>query len=457
MSRQVEKSTGISVRSIGLDALIAVLEREKFCDKVVHEALEKYPLDARDRGFFVRLVEGTVEHCIQLDYILNQFSKTKVKKMKPVIRNVLRMGVYQILFMDQVPDSAACNEAVQIVKNRKFHNLSGFVNGVLRSIVRQKDSIAYPDRKSEFEKYLEVCYSMPDWLVNKCIKDYGKQAAQEMFESFFGQAGKTSVRCLHKKYSVEEIWDNLVKDGVQVKQGKFFDYALEISGYGSLNQLHAFQSGRIQVQDESSMLVAEVAGIKKGNTILDVCAAPGGKTMHCAEFLEGTGRVYAADVATAKLALIEDNKRRLGYQNIDICQNDALQYREEWKEIADIVIADLPCSGLGVIGKKCDIKYKTKQEDISSLASLQKEILQVVWQYVKPGGRLVFSTCTIAPEENIQNVKWISENLPFIAVSIEERLPNCLKGRTGMDGYIQVLPQDAQTDGFFVSCFQRIQ
>ena len=456
MSRQVEKSTGISVRSIGLDALIAVLEREKFCDKVVQEAVEKYPLEARDRAFFVRLVEGTVEHCIQLDYILNCFSKTKVKKMKPVIRNILRMGVYQILFMDQVPDSAACNEAVQIVKKRKFYNLSGFVNGVLRNVVRQKDSIVYPDRMLEFEKYLEVCYSMPEWIVSKCIEDYGKQAAEEMFASFLGQAGKTSVRCLHKKYSVEEIWDSLIRDGVQVKQGKFFDYALEISGYGSLKQLPAFQSGRIQVQDESSMLVAEVAGIKEGNIILDVCAAPGGKSMHCAELLEGTGRVYAADVATAKLALIEDNKRRLGYQNIDICQNDALQYREEWKEIADIVIADLPCSGLGVIGKKCDIKYKTKPGDISSLASLQKEILQVVWQYVKPGGRLVFSTCTIAPEENIQNVKWISENLPFIAVSIEDSLPNCLKGRTGMEGYIQVLPQDAQTDGFFVSCFQRL-
>ena len=222
-----------------------------------------------------------------------------------------------------------------------------------------------------------------------------------------------------------------------------------------MTKLAAFQKGMFQVQDESSMLVGMISGIKKSDTVIDICAAPGGKTLHAADLLAGSGQVLSADLTKEKTDLIQQNCQRLGYQNVSVFQNDALVYKEEWKEKADVLIADLPCSGLGVIGKKCDIKYKTKSEDIKILASLQKEILKNAVSYVKPGGRLLFSTCTIAQEENEKNVAWIQENLPLRLVSIEEDLPEKLQQKTGEKGYLQVLPTMAQTDGFFVSCFEK--
>lgn len=450
MPQNKSEVSTVNVRKLALDLMIEIMEENVFCDKALHHVLDSHMLEKRDRSFLTRLVEGTIERCIELDYILNQFSKVRVSKMKPVIRNILRLSLYQILYMEQVPDSAACNEAVKLAEKRKLHNLKGFVNGVLRNIVRNKDRLSYP-AKEECVSYLSVGYSMPEWIVEKLLKIYGQERTEQILAAFLKEKDGLSVRCTNR-FLVEQVKEELEKQEVLAAEGKLLPYALCISNYPSIKELTAFQKGMFQVQDESSMMAVQIAGIREEDMVIDVCGAPGGKTFHAADLCRA-GQVISCDLTKEKIALLHENCQRLGYDNVTILINDATVLREEWIEKADVVIADLPCSGLGVIGKKCDIKYKTAKEDILSLAKLQRQILSVVSRYVKPGGKMIFSTCTIVPEENQENVAWIEENLPFHLTSMEERLPEPLKNHTGAKGYLQILPDMADTDGFFLSCF----
>lgn len=439
-------TNSINTRAYALNVIVEVMENGAYSDKALHDILDSGILkDKRDRAFVSRLCEGVVERAITLDYIIECYSSVKVKKMKPVVRNALRMSVYQIFYMESVPDSAACDEAVKLIVKRGYKGLSGFVNGVLRNIIRNKDSIKYPS--------LSVKYSMPEWIVDRFSSEYGKDTAEKILDAFLNKSKSTCVRCNISKADIATITEMLKTEGVEVDSGKFFEYALNISGYNRLTELKAFKEGLIQVQDESAMLTAAISRIKANDKVIDICAAPGGKTLHAADILNGTGKVISCDISENKTRLIHDNVKRTGFDNIDICVNDALVYRQDWKEMADVVIADLPCSGLGVTGKKCDIKYKTKPDDIKALVALQKEILSVAGQYVKSGGRLIYSTCTITAEENIENFQWIKNNLPFVSESIEEFLPKTLRDNTGKDGFIQILPHIAGTDGYFVASF----
>ena len=448
------QTSQVNVRSYALDIIVDVMDKGVYSDKAVHNLLDSGVIaDKRDRAFLTRLCEGTIERVIEIDYIINQFSKVKVNKMKPVIRGIMRMSVYQLFYMEQVPDSAVCNEAVKLAVKRKFGNLRGFVNGVLRSVAREKDNIKYPDKKDGFVKYASVKYSMPEWIVEKIVKEYSEEQAESLFRQFVNDDKFTTARINLSKGTRDFVTEQLEKDGVTVSKGQFFDYAVRMKDYDKLSELKAFKEGFIQIQDESSMVTAAVAAPAKNNIVIVVCAAPGGKTLHAADMLDGTGKVISCDLTENKTKLIRENVERLGFKNIEVYVNDASVFRKEWENTADIIIADLPCSGLGVIGKKCDIKYKTKPEDIKELANIQKNILRTVVRYLKPGGRLVFSTCTIVSEENQENVKWICEELKLKKEDIDERLPKKLRGTTGADGYIQILPDVSGTDGFFVASF----
>ena len=448
----------VSVRGRALDSLLDILEKNLFCDKVMYHALLENEWDRRDKNLYRRLVTGTVERLLTLDYILNQFSKISVKKMKPVIRNILRMSLYQILYMEKIPDSAVCNEAVKLVEKRKLYPLKGFVNGVLRNILRNRESISFPSPEEKLFS-LSIRYSMPEWIIKRWLMQYGEEVTEGILKEFLKEKSGAVIRICggwedgRKKACLEA----LEKEGVHPEQGVFFPYAYRIRDFSGVESLTSFQEGKFFVQDESSMLPAELSGVKKGDFVIDLCAAPGGKTMHIADLLEGTGKVLACDLTEEKKALLEENKKRLGLENVQIFIHDARHFKEEWEERADVLIADLPCSGLGVIGKKCDIKYKTKEEDILALAKLQKEILKTAVRYVKKGGRLIFSTCTIAKEENEENVSWMEENLPLKRISIEDKLPELLKGKTGEQGCIQVMPDETGTDGFFVAVFVKQQ
>lgn len=443
------------VRGLALDALFCIMEKEEYCDKVLHRFLGQHAyLDKRDRAFLTRLVQGTVERCIELDYMINRYSKTPVAKLKPVVREILRLSVYQILYMDQVPDSAACNEGVKLMQARHLTPLKGFANGVLRNVARFHEDTPYPKRKKNLSRHLSVWYSMPEWIVERFLQQYGEQETEEILESFLREDGSTTVRCNLAQADREKIIQSLEGQGVMVEPGRIFDRALHISGYDRLEELEAFANGWLQVQDESSMIVGEIAPVSEDSIVIDVCAAPGGKSLHLADKMGGEGLIHACDIAEAKLSLIRQNLIRTGIHNVKLKKQNALKLREEWEGKADVVIADLPCSGLGVIGHKADIKYKTKPGDIEALAQQQRRILQTAVRYLKPGGILLYSTCTIAREENEEQVAWIQQNLPLRSYSIEDKLPEALKGYTGSEGYIQILPTMADGDGFFLAAFQ---
>lgn len=449
--KEVNHMLGKTPREIALDILSDILEKGSFSHMVMGNTLNQYQdLSKQDRAFITRLCEGTLERIITLDYLLNQYSSVKVTKMKPLIRNILRMGLYQIKYME-VPASAACNEAVKLAKKRGFTGLSGFVNGILRSIIREPDKARLPEESKYKAGYLSITYSFPDWLIEEWLKHYNYDTVKQMLEGFLSSSKETSIRCNLNKNSVKELKEELLQNQVKISAGEYLPYALKISEYNYLNQLTPFLKGCFQVQDESSMLVGALSGVKPEDYVIDVCAAPGGKALHIAELIKGSGHVEARDVSQAKISLIEDNILRLGYKNITAKVWDALTLDEESLYKADLVVADLPCSGLGVIGKKPDIKYNMTAEKQKALIQLQRDILKVVTKYVKPGGILMYSTCTIHPEENEGNVNWLLEQFEFEAESLEEFLPPDLKIATAKKGYIQLLPGIHGTDGFFIA------
>ncbi len=441
----------VNVRELILGILLEVTENDSYSHLIIRNVLDKYQyLDKQERAFITRVSEGTIENMILIDYMINQFSKVKVNKMKPVIRAILRMSVYQLKYMDSVPDSAVCNEAVKLASQKGFTNLKGFVNGVLRNISRGLGEIKYPVEQEDKWNYLSVMYSMPRWIVDEWSKEYEYDTVKQILEGFLSK-NTTTIRCNLSKTTPEVLKGLLEKENIKVTPSKYLDYAFEIEDYNRMNVIEAFIKGMFQVQDISSMLAVEVADIKENDYIIDVCAAPGGKSLHAADKLQGTGHVEARDLTENKVALIRDNMNRIGYHNIEARQMDALILDKATIEKADVVIADLPCSGLGVIAKKTDIKYKLTQDKQKDLVKLQRQILDIVEKYVKPGGTLLYSTCTINKEENLENVKWFTENHNFELVSITNHLNHALQGNTTDLGYLQLLPGDYGTDGFFIA------
>ena len=370
----------VNLRNLALDVIVSVMDKGAYSDKAIHAALEKHPgLEKRDRAFFTRLCQGTIEYAVSSDYIINLFSKTKVKNETCYQRNTKNGSLrLQIMHMDSVPDSAVCNEAVKLANKRKFTNLKGFVNGVLRNISREKDKIKFPDKKDGFCAYASVRYSMPEWIVNYLCEEYGEDETERIFEGFLKADRGVSVRCNVSKAEPQEVYDMLKKQGISVKKSELFDYAFSIDDFDRLQDVEALKKGYIQVQDFSSILAGHIPEIKGGENIIDICAAPGGKTLHIADRLNdrklnGGGKIISCDLTDAKTALIKENVERNGFENVSVVKNDALVFKKEWEDTADIVIADLPCSGLGVIGKKCDIKYKTSIEDINALSEIQRK------------------------------------------------------------------------------------
>ena len=394
----------INEREIVLEVLLEITEHGMYSHIVLRDVLNKYQyLEKKERSFITRVTEGTLEHMMEIDYILDQFSKVKVKKMKPVIRNIMRSAVYQMKYMDSVPVSAACNEAVKLAVRKGFGSLRGFVNGVLRNVARNLDQIAYP---TEPRQRLSIQYSMPEWILNLWLKAYDSDIVEQMLQAFQRETPLT-IRCNLRMVTPKQLKEHLEAEGVTVKVHPYLEYAFHISGFDYLGDLESFQNGEFSVQDISSMLVSELAGPKEGDYVIDVCAAPGGKSLHMAEKLNGSGHVEARDLTEYKVGLIQENIERTGLSNVEAVQQDALIFDETSVGKADIVLADLPCSGLGVLAKKTDLKYKATKEGADSLAKLQREMLKNVQAYVKDEGKLVYSTCTINPAENWKRVKGV--------------------------------------------------
>ncbi len=479
----------VNIREIVLTILMEYDKGGVFKPSLLKDSLEKYDyLETRDKSFIKRTVEGSLERQIQIDYVLDKFSKTPVKKMQPLIRSLLRMGVYQILFMDSVPDSAACNEAVKLADKHGFGGLKGFVNGVLRNISRKKDKIDYPDLKKDGgSEYLSVYYSMPKWICDMWLERFGPDKTKEMLE-FFLKPRPTTIR-VKDQDRTERIAEILEDAGVVVAKSPLLPYALELEKTDNIRFLPGFEEGLYTVQDVSSMLVTEIADPKQGDIVADICAAPGGKATHAAQrtavragSITGDGEVQglpdepgqggmviARDISERKCDLIRENAERMNLSNIIVQVHDARLHDASMQDKADILYMDLPCSGLGIIGRKSDIKYNTSEKTLGEVARLQWEIIKAAWDYVKVGGTLIYSTCTVNAKENEEMLKRICEELPFEAVDIADRLPGSLTDNTfgtesadrikeeAAKGYIQLLPGECGTDGFFISKLRRIQ
>ena len=339
--------------------------------------------------------------------------------MKPVIRNILRMSVYQLKYMDSVPESAVVNEAVKLATKRKFAGLKGFVNGVLRTIAREIDNLKLP---TDIIDKLSVEYSVPRWIIEMWNEQYGEDVTKDILDGLYAHDDATTVRINTLHASADDVITNLEFNGVKVEKSDI-DGVIFISGYDNLARLDVFKAGMIIPQDYSSCLVGTSADDKPESYVIDVCAAPGGKSMNIANLMNGEGVVEARDLSEQKVKLIEENIERCGYKNIKTKVQDATALDEDAIEQADLVIADLPCSGLGVMGHKVDIKYNVTSEGIEDLIKLQREILDVVSQYVKPGGELIYSTCTINKRENEENSRYIEE-LGFEKIEEQQLMPN---------------------------------
>ena len=391
----------VNTRELILEILLEVTERGQYSHLVIRSVLEKYQyLDKRERAFLTRVAEGTIQRQIELDYILDQFSKVKVRKMKPVIRAILRMGL---------------------------------------------DQLTYPKESVDAVKAWSVCYSMPEWIVAQWIGDYGKERTKEILAASLLEAPIT-VRTNLERITPEALAERFKEEGVtavplDTEKYPGLSYAYTIFGFDHLNGLSSFQEGLFYVQDISSMMVAEYAAPKEGDHCIDVCAAPGGKSIHLAEKLRGTGHVEARDVSEQKVALIDENIKRCRLTNITAKCQDATVLDEASVRTADVLIADLPCSGLGVLRRKTDIKYRMNPEGEESLVALQRQILSVVCEYVKPGGTLIYSTCTIHAAENEENARWFEQTHPEFA----------------LDTMRQMFPEEHLGDGFFIAKFKRKQ
>jgi 16S rRNA (cytosine967-C5)-methyltransferase len=452
----------INEREIALDILMEVNEKEQYIHVLLNDALRKYQyLEKNERAFISRLVKGTMERRLTLDYVINQVSSVRVNKMKPLIRNLMRMSVYQMMYMEQVPVSAVCNEAVKLAKKRKFTNLSGFVNGVLRNISRQLPQIKLPDD-------LSIKYSVPQELVSVLEASYGRETVELIFESFLKE-NKVSAITNTVKITKKELVNRLKSQGITVEDAPYVEDAFILSDYNYLDDIEEFSAGMFQIQDISSMLAGVIASPAKDSTVLDVCAAPGGKSIFAALMMSGTGHVISRDVSERKTGQIEENVERLGLSNIDVEVSDAAVHNIEDEDMADMLIADLPCSGIGIIGRKPDIKYNVSRDKIEGIIQLQRKILDSIYSDVKHGGYIVYSTCTLNSQENEENVRYIKSK-GFEAVDITASLPEKLiddAKRAGKhyydklikdaaDGMLTLIPGVYECDGFFVAKLKRI-
>jgi 16S rRNA (cytosine967-C5)-methyltransferase len=436
----------VNIREISLQILMDVLEKDVFLHIELRRALDKYDyLERSQKAFIRRLCAGCVERLVELDAVLDHFSKVPVKKQKPLIRTILRMSMYQIMYMRSVPDSAVCNEAVKLTKKHRFTQLSGFVNGVLRTAAREYKTIELPER---------VRYSMPEELYKLFKAQYPDQY-REIFEAFLNHSEKGTIIRINRSRLTEpeETYAaRICAEPVCMETGSY-----RLTGLEGTASVQGFDEGFFTVQDTSSALAAWLASPRPGDRCLDLCAAPGGKTVQLLDLCGDEAVVISRDLSEAKLPMIQENVERCGFSSVQIECADASVFYEQDEEQFDVVLADVPCSGLGVIGTKPDIKYHVTGETFGSLEALQRQILKNALRYVKPGGTLVYSTCTLNRGENQEQVRWLTEQGGCRLIDIQKQIPKEFSDDYKEKGMLTLLPRTGVNEGFFIAVMRKEQ
>lgn len=440
----MKKSTA---RTAALDILESCRRSGAWADALLKARLSREKLSGPEAALTSRIVYGVLQNQLLLDYYLAACCSQKPEHLQAPLLNLLRMGAYQILFLDKVPDSAAVNESVELAKLCGRGQASGLVNAVLRRLSKSK--AALPDLPAgDPVRRLSLQYSHPKWLVKRLTALLGPEEA-EAFLAIDNQIAPLTVQVNSLKITEEELIRELETAGVSARPHPWVPGSLALSGTGDVTALPAFQQGHFLIQDPAAALTALSAGLQPGNRVLDVCAAPGGKAFGAAIAMGDQGSVLACDLHANKLSRIQEGARRLGLGCIKTAAADGRDFHPQWEGAFDVVLVDAPCSGLGIIRKKPDIRYK-KADDLFTLPVIQSAILENAARYVKPGGRLLYSTCTILPEENQDVTEGFLAQHPDFS---REKLP--LPASEGTDGQITLWPQRHDTDGFYICRMKR--
>ncbi|MEH7481846.1 16S rRNA (cytosine(967)-C(5))-methyltransferase RsmB [Neobacillus drentensis] len=445
-------STINNVRAIAMDSLVAIEKNQSYSNLLLNNTIEKHELSPKDVGLLTELTYGTLQRRMALDYYLEPFVKDN-KKLANWVHHLLRLTLYQMIYLDRIPDRAAIYEAVEIAKSRGHKGIASLVNGVLRSI--QREGLPSMEEVSDPTKRLSLETSHPEWLITRWVNQFGYEKTKEMCEVNL-TAPLQTARVNLTKISRDECVAILEEDGFQIEKSPIIPEAIR-SLKGNLASTIAFKYGMFTIQDESSMLAAYALGAKQNEFILDACAAPGGKSTHIAEKMDNTGEVISVDLHQHKVRLINDNAKRLGLENIKTSVSDSRQIQEKFnKESFDRILLDAPCSGLGVMRRKPDMKYTKTEKDIERLSTIQQDLLMSVSPLLKKDGILVYSTCTVDKEENEYTVKTFLENNPEFEgdLSFKNRMPEAIQPLiTGFD--LQIFPQDFGSDGFYIAVLRK--
>lgn len=436
---------------------------------IIHKTLEEggYPnilldndvssdrFSDEDRALITRLVYGVLENKLYLDWIIGKFSRIPEDRIDPRVRNIMRMSLFQLKFLDRVPGFAAVNEGVDLAKKYGGKGAAGFVNGILRNAIRHPEKTRIPPRSANPKEHISLKYSHPAWMVEDWLSLFGVDFTEELCRANNKKPDLT-LRVNTLKTGRDELVSLLRKEGHDAGPGLYGKNSVVVKNGFFPGESKTFKDGLFYVQDESSMLAVEALAPEPGQLLIDVCSAPGGKCTYAAQIMRDKGSIVARDINEKKLSMIVENCARLG---ISIVKTEVFDSRKPDKELvgkADRVMVDAPCSGLGVIRRKPDIKWKKEREHYKALQEIQAEILGAAAQYLKPGGELVYSTCTVMPGENVEVVeKFAGSASNFEFVDISPYLPGELRGESAEKGYVQLFPNVHGTDGFFICKMRR--
>jgi 16S rRNA (cytosine967-C5)-methyltransferase len=434
-------------RKVALDILIRIEKDKAYSNLVLDSFLVKYNFNKQDSAFVTALVYGVLENLLTIDYLIKKYSKRDTKKIQQVVLNIMRIGVVQLLFMDKIPESAAVNEAVIQVQKAGFAYIKGFVNAVLREIARNKNNLEYPDKNKDYTFYLEVAYSCPSLLINKWMDEYGEEVTVGILKSL-----KTKPPYVAKvntlKTNTQSLLETFENAGFIATKSETLSDSIEMEKLPALESFKAFQEGMFYIQDYASMYCCLAVDAKEGQSVLDMCAAPGGKSFTIAGAMNNIGSITACELFEGRKCLIKDGANRLGIKIINAIQNDSSIHNSSLG-LFDKVLCDVPCSGLGVLRRKPEVRYKNASE-LTELPQIQYKILCEGANHCKDGGNLIYSTCTLNKMENEDIVlKFLREHPEFIP-SI---LPPIFKSNDNW--FITMFPHINNTDGFFIAIFER--
>jgi len=451
-----------SARQVALDVLVKVEEAGAYSNLQLNRTLQSEQLSRADAALATELVYGTISRKLTIDYWLSQLVAKGLHKLEPWVHQLLRMSMYQLLWLDRIPAHAVVNEAVKIAKKKGHQGISGMVNGVLRNVLRKQEELK-PEQiaLSTEAETLSVRYSFPSWLVMRWLDVYGRDATEQILRAS-NEAPHSSIRVNTMTTTPQAVLQELEAVGLQATLSPIAPAGINVEKGGHLAALTGFMQGHWSLQDESSMLVAEVLQPKPGMKVLDACAAPGGKSMHIGELMKGQGMLLSNDLHEHKRKLIEEQAARLGLEHVQTSSQDAAELPNSLKQASfDAVLLDAPCSGFGVIRRKPEIKWTKQPKDVEEIAKIQAQLLNAMSGLVKPGGVLVYSTCTIAKEENEEQVASFLADHP--EYSLDSHWPEellCALRKQGIigdsfDGQLQLLPYHANSDGFYIARLKR--